>query len=379
MICETFLPHSYAGRGPAESCVQVHQAFAQMGISPRLHVIRTRKDIAPSIAVKSALGPMGHALPYRYVKKAGYQKLVQQYVRAIERAEPGSIAYIWPDAPLELVVKAKRRGLIVVREMINSPLATAKPILDAAYRDAGLAPNHSITDEMVEDENRQLEVFDFIFSSNAEVDQALLDLGIPADRIMSTSFGYTASRFAGVEPTGSEPSGPFRFCFVGTLNIRKGVNILLDAWDEADIDGELWFAGAIQSEIAERLQRSIDGGNVRHLGHVDDIAKVYAQCDGFVFPTLEEGGPQVTYEAAACGLPCITTPMGAARLVADGRTGTVVPSGDRLALAQAMSDFAADRGLSRQMGLHAKDAAVRFEYANVSRQRGRLLAEAAGS
>ncbi len=125
--------------------------------------------------------------------------------------------------------------------------------------------------------------------------------------------------------------------------------------------------------MAKPIEAGIATGRVRHLGHVDDIGTVYSQSDAFVFPTFEEGGPQVTYEAAAFGLPCVTTPMGGARLVKTGRTGTLVPPGDSDSLTEALRSLADDRELCRRMGSSAKEAVRDFEYATVSRQRAKLL------
>ena len=52
-----------------------------------------------------------------------------------------------------------------------------------------------------------------------------------------------------------------------------------------------------------------------------------AAADVFVFPSLFEGSAVVTYEALACGLPCVVTPE-AGSVVRDGVEGLVVPSAD---------------------------------------------------
>ena len=54
---------------------------------------------------------------------------------------------------------------------------------------------------------------------------------------------------------------------------------------------------------------------------VADVRALYRTADVFVFPSLEEGGPQVTYEACGCGLPVITTPMGAAESARQNQEG----------------------------------------------------------
>lgn len=80
----------------------------------------------------------------------------------------------------------------------------------------------------------------------------------------------------------------------------------------------------------------------------------------------------MTYEAAAFGLPIITTPMGAARLIADGKTGFIVPAGDVEALATAIRKAARDHETGRAMSSTATEQVERFEYAVVGRTRAEM-------
>ena len=304
--------------------------------------------------------------------------LVARFSRALDRAPMGTIAYFWPDTPTWLVEKASRLGLITVREMINSPLALAKPVLDDAYARAGQISSHGISDQDVARENAELKLYDRIFASNPEVEAALIATGIAPERILSSTFGWVKARFAegpgtsGVHDESAESRG-FRACFVGTMNVRKGVPELLAAWREARVNGELWLAGHVDPAIQHLVDEGLKTPGVRHFGHIDDIAAFYRQCDAFVFPTLEEGGPQVTYEAASCGLPIITTAMGAARLVEDDQTGRLVPAGSVSDLAQALQDFAADRARCKVLGREAQARAAEFEYGKVGRSRAMQL------
>jgi len=117
---------------------------------------------------------------------------------------------------------------------------------------------------------------------------------------------------------------------------------------------------------------------VRLTGYVSDIGSLYRSADFFVFPTFEEGGPQVTYEAAGCGLPVITTPMGAARLVESERSGLVVAAGEHDHLRQALLSMAGNAEQRRRWGAEARRRAAEFTYQRVGRQRGEQLAEIAG-
>lgn len=374
--CLVFLPHSYAGRGPAESCVRVLDAFGAAGVDVRLHVIRTRKPAGAGVKVVQALGLLGQRLPFSMIREAGLRKIATRFRKALDAAPAGSIAWFWPDVPDDLVRHARALGIVTVREMINSPLAHAKPILDQAYAAAGFAPAHGISDAAVTRENAELALHDYLFASNPEVEQALLALGIDRSRILSTTFGWVKSRFAGLALRVPDASRPVRFCFVGTMNVRKGVPELLAAWGRAGIDGELRLAGAVEPCLAPIVEAALASGSVHHFGHIENVGEFYRECDVFVFPTHEEGGPQVGYEAASCGLPLIVTPMGAGRLVEDGVTGLVVPPGDVDALAAALRRMADDVAFRESCASAAQMAANRYEYATVGRERLALLQQA---
>ncbi len=72
-------------------------------------------------------------------------------------------------------------------------------------------------------------------------------------------------------------------------------------------------------------------------GERDDVPDVMRSFDCFVLPSLAEGISNTILEAMASGLPVVATAVGGnAELVADGRSGRVVPSGDADAMAHAL-------------------------------------------
>lgn len=376
--CLVWLPHSYNARGPAESCVRIIEQFPDAGIETTLFVNRARHALPSGVRLIEGAGPWLRNAPYRLVSGVAKWRLARLFRKAVDRAPAGTIAYFWPNTPMEVFDYARDAGLICVREMINSPVGNAKPILDLAYRDAGFEPSHGITDAMVLAENAQLDRADFVFSSNAEVDAALGVLGVKDDRLLRASFGWVKGRFSSTSAPAQRPSGKsdeagFRAVFVGTMNVRKGVVTLLEAWAQAGIKGELVLAGSVEPCLEALVAKHAQRPDVSHLGHVSDVASLYRSCDAFVFPTHEEGGPQVTYEAAACGIPVVTTPMGAARLVRDGETGLLVGAGNANELAAALKRVAEEKGLGKRLADKALSEVERFEYANVGRHRATQL------
>jgi glycosyltransferase involved in cell wall biosynthesis len=86
-----------------------------------------------------------------------------------------------------------------------------------------------------------------------------------------------------------------------------------------------------------------------------------AAADVFVFPSLFEGSAVVTYEALACGLPCLVTAE-AGSVVRDGREGRIVPARDVGALAAAMHELGTDAGLREHLAAAARARAETFDW-----------------
>lgn len=83
----------------------------------------------------------------------------------------------------------------------------------------------------------------------------------------------------------------------------------------------------------------------------DDKLKALADAGVLCLPSYAEGLPVCVLEAMACGLPVVSTPIaGIPEAVRDGRTGYLVPPGDRAALADRLVRLLADDGLRRRMG-----------------------------
>ena len=144
------------------------------------------------------------------------------------------------------------------------------------------------------------------------------------------------------------------FIFVGSICVRKGAHLLLRYWARSRIRGRLILAGEVEPAIAEVCAEYLAREDVQVIKYTRDLGPYYRSADAFVFPSLEEGGPQVTYEAAGCGLPLITSPMGAGRIAVEQSTGFIVDPFDEAVAIAAMQAMADDRDLRRRMG----DAAI---------------------
>lgn len=155
---------------------------------------------------------------------------------------------------------------------------------------------------------------------------------------------------------------PVRFLFSGQLIPRKGVDILIRAFEslcEQHPRVTLTILGDGPSR--DRYRRMISPEwrhRIRFVGFVqpDGLPRHFAESDVFVLPSRYDGWGVVINEAVAAGMPVIaTTAVGAAAdLVEPGRNGFLVAPADVMGLAAAMQRFADDPGLIDSMGRRSR-------------------------
>lgn len=109
----------------------------------------------------------------------------------------------------------------------------------------------------------------------------------------------------------------------------------------------------------QRLARELGiAARCRFAGWRSDLRQVYGAVDVVALTSLNEGSPVSLIEAMAAGLPVVATDVGGVSdVVADGRTGFLVPPRDEAALADMLGRCLAlpDRG--RGMGAAGRERA----------------------
>lgn len=364
-----FMPLPLTERGPAYTCGMLAQGMADSTLGVTVVTPRARTISVAPASVVQVLPRWARRLPYRWVRQDNDERLNQTFLSQFDTAAPMSqAAYIWPDMSLEAIKRLKQKGVTTFREMINCHRATAKAILDEAYHRVGVPPSHGITELSAIAEQKALEAVDYIFCPNPQVEASLIANGIPSGKLIGTSYGWDPGRFP-VSPNRAEPDDKVTFLFVGSLNVRKGCHLLLDYWARSKINGRLVLAGQIDDIIKERCAPLLAREDVEVLGYVPNVAALFRKADVFVFPTLEEGGPQVTYEACGCALPVITTPMGAGRIVRDGREGIIRDAYDANSWISALCMLAEDHHMRRRFSLSANQRAGMFKWNRVAQRR----------
>ena len=366
-----YFPYPYSGRDLAKSCVRMLEHAPPDVIKPTLLISRLRVPAPARVNAVEADMPILRWIPWRLARPLLLALLAWRFRRLLETSDRDTtIAYFWPDPPIHLLKRAKALGIPIVRQMINSAREEAKLILDDLYLSHGQLPKHGISDRSARREREELALYDYIFCSD-QVAEGLRRMGFPDNRLLKTSSAWSPSDFN--RPVARAQSSEMtRFLFLGTLCRRKGVLELIQAWEAFNVDGMLRIVGHVDGELRGEIDRLRIKGSVEFLPYSANVGDLYASADVFVLPTYEEGSAKVTYEAAACGLPVITTPMGAGPIIVDGVNGCIVPPGDVNALGAAMAFLAGDPVARRAYGDRAKADAEAFTYDRVAR--GRALA-----
>ena len=211
---------------------------------------------------------------------------------------------------------------------------------------------------------------------------------------VSEAARWTAQRFYGgryrivpngvdlgaARPDPGRPNGRLHLLFVGRPEERKGLPVLLRAFEAlrgAGVDARLTVAGATPEEV-EPLLLEPDGVEVA--GRVSEAEKwaLLGAADVLVAPSLGgESFGMVLTEAFASGTPVVASEIpGYREVVRDGVDGLLVPVSDPVELGEALRGLALDPDRRRAMGAAGAERAERYAWPNVTREVTELYEEA---
>ena len=135
----------------------------------------------------------------------------------------------------------------------------------------------------------------------------------------------------------------------------------------------LRLVGRIDPLIAERYRDILASDRIETVGFVKDVHPHFAEADVFVMPSLEEGDPLVTYEAALHGLPVIATVMGGGRMGDVAGRMILVDPAEPDELAQALAEVAASAERREALGTGLRRVVQDYDWAAVGTRRAAML------
>ncbi len=145
----------------------------------------------------------------------------------------------------------------------------------------------------------------------------------------------------------------------GLLRPYKGVDVLLEAWEQADVDAELWIVGMPRMDVS-----AVHGRNVRtalRFVSAGELAGAFRAASLVVLPYREIDQSGVLFTALAFGKPMLLTRVGGFPEVAATGAAELVDPGDPEALAGALTSLLGDPARLERMAA-ASRAAAEGEY-----------------
>ncbi|MCX7157217.1 MAG: glycosyltransferase family 4 protein [Rhodocyclales bacterium] len=203
-------------------------------------------------------------------------------------------------------------------------------------------------------------------------------LDLDPARVMSVPTGIDTERFSPVKCAADKAAAKLALGLdpaqrhvgiVATLRSWKGHLFLLDAFaqlDRPDLHLLIVGEGPMRGPIEEKIAALGMVSRVTLAGQRSDPEHWLQAMDVFCLPSYaNEGVPQAVLQAMLCGLPIVTTPVGAIlEAVTHGETALVVPPKDAAALAAAIARLLDDSTLVARLG----EAARRVASADFSRE-----------
>lgn len=157
---------------------------------------------------------------------------------------------------------------------------------------------------------------------------------------------------------------PHRLLYCGRLSVEKNLPLLAEIFRRlCAVRADVGLILAGDGPYRVRMQRALQGFPAYFLGAQDDeqLGRLYASADLFLFPSRTDTLGQVVLEAQASGLPALVSDQGGPRqIIEDGVTGLVVPATTPDLWCSAIAQLLDDAPRRRRMGQMAHGRASRF-------------------
>jgi glycosyltransferase involved in cell wall biosynthesis len=185
--------------------------------------------------------------------------------------------------------------------------------------------------------------------------RSYLRMGIAPEKVHVIPYGVRLDRFhrpEGVAP----PANSFEVLFAGQLELRKGVQYLLEAFGRLRHPNKRLTVVGYMHEHIKPLLRDLPTDNVTFTGALPQTELIdrMSRSHVLVLPSIEEGLALVQAQAMACQCPVIATEAtGAEDLFTNGIEGFIIPNRDVDALADRLQLLADDPDLQARLAAAA--------------------------
>lgn len=214
---------------------------------------------------------------------------------------------------------------------------------------------------------------DAFISVSKEITAEMTGAGIAEEKIHFIPYALDTQHFRPAAPEERAAlrakfglDGALTACFTGRLVEEKGLDVLIQAWQELarrQPQARLLIIG--DGSQRQKLEAQAAAAGLSHLvrftGPVADTAPYLQACDLYVQPSFTEGLPISMLEAMACGLPVLATRVGGASdLLVDRQNGRLTRPHDAAALYEPLDEMIASPAERARYGAQAREDVVGY-------------------
>lgn len=208
---------------------------------------------------------------------------------------------------------------------------------------------------------------DFFVCPSEEVKKELIEYKFPEKRMEKIPNGVDIKKFSPVNKNIKEKLKGFLnlpgnkiATFAGRLELGKGLEILLSAWQKIislypDAHLSILGKGSLKSILQNKARELHIDKQVTFKGEVENVDEYFKASDIFILPSFAEGLSNALLEAMACGLPIVATNIGGTKEVIENDVnGILVEPKNPEELAQAISSLIRDEKRAQRLGRNAQ-------------------------
>jgi glycosyltransferase involved in cell wall biosynthesis len=275
------------------------------------------------------------------------------------------------------IKRARENGLAIVTDHSIAHPAFIHLALREEFARFGLPAGYDSRADLWKLVLRDCADADMLLVNSDFVKKTFVEQGYPACKVRVAYLGVREEFFD--LKRDYRIDGPVRILFTGNFDIRKGVRLLLEAircCRRSGLEVRLQLMGNLGNGAS-----CLEPGDEQFFTHkpfapLEQVAAAFADADLFVFPTFAEGSSRSGMEAAAAGLPIITTENCGLPLE-HGKGAIYVPVNDSGSLSEAISRVASDEGLRESIGRNAmRTVTENYTWLQYGRQVAAYLKEA---
>lgn len=318
-----YLPSRAIARGAA----RLVRRFGNTGLADRL--FRTPADIAQLMEIAPVLELQRLAvvlLGGRSSADAFMHRYKRQFDRRICASDLVDHAAVIGMSGACLQIFRKQQTALKVLHQVDAHPRAHNAALLSHYSELR-AKNELLPAHVVVRMEEELHISDLVVVPSRLVERQMVDQGIAPRKLARVPYGVNLAEFKPIRLPilKSRP----QILFVGQVSLRKGVPFLIEAMRRVDADLKI-----IGTVVDGRLLKNLPS-NVAYAGTQSrsEVVAAMASADAFVLPSIEDACALVIAEAAASGLPVISTAMNGAceiltstdlREIVPGSTGDLV-------------------------------------------------------